>query len=156
MSTPFVKDSRKVRETGASLLRQMALEKQLVSQRLGQQIARHRARLGLTQEEAASRVGVTHRAYQRWESGEAMPYPRNVEKIAGAFGIGVDELLSEAARTPADEDQIEMLKRIEFKLDRALGALGLDPQEGIADDLARRLGQEPPPDEEAPPEAAGQ
>lgn len=156
MSSTFVHESRKVREVGASLLRQMALEKQLVAQRLGQQIARHRARLRLTQEEAAAKVGVTHRAYQRWESGESMPYPRNIERIAEAFEVEVDELLSEAATPSVNGNTQAQLDRIEAGLTEILRRFDLLDAKLAANDLAQRKrpGHRQPP--EAADEATGQ
>lgn len=136
----------------------MALEKQLVAQRLGQQIARHRARLRLTQEEAAAKVGVTHRAYQRWESGESMPYPRNIEKIAEAFDVEVDDLLSETATpTVAGETQAQ-LDRIEAALNlilEHLGLVALADAERAAGELARRTGQGETRSAAAAPESRG-
>jgi transcriptional regulator with XRE-family HTH domain len=44
----------------------------------------------LSQEDAAHRAGITTRQWQRWESGESMPYSRNLGKVAENFGVTVD------------------------------------------------------------------
>lgn len=50
-----------------------------------------RAKLGLTQEEAAARLGITSRTIKRWEAGEACKYPRLVvlacERVMMSSGV---------------------------------------------------------------------
>lgn len=65
----------------------MALRKELIAQRL----AELRGMRGQSQEQAAAFVGITHRQWQRWEAGESVPYPRNLEQVASRYGISVAE-----------------------------------------------------------------
>lgn len=97
-----------------SVLAEMALRKERVVERLAQLREQH----SLTQEQAAQRVGVTHRQWQRWEAGESVPYPRNLDLIASKFGITVGEFFDEVAASNGTQ-----LDRIESKLDAILSAL---------------------------------
>lgn len=54
---------------------------------------RHRARLGLTQEEAAHRMGVAPRYIQKLESGEVNATLRTLARVAATLHIEVGELL---------------------------------------------------------------
>ncbi len=69
----------------------MALRREYIAERLAELREQH----SLTQEQAAGRVGVTLRQWQRWESGESMPYPRNLDAIASNFGLSVAEFFDE-------------------------------------------------------------
>lgn len=107
----------------------------------------------LSQEDAAHEIGVSVKTIRSWEHGGGIKW-ENAKAAARVYGAEPEELVErELPETAQDGTQLE---RIEFKLNRALVELGLDPEEGIADDLARRLGQEPPPNGEAPPEAVDQ
>ena len=46
-----------------------------------------------TQREVAAAVGVTERAYVRWEQGEALPDAQNLVRLADFFGVEPRELL---------------------------------------------------------------
>lgn len=109
VSRPPGKLPWQARRRRASVLAEMALRQERVSDRL----AGLRARDRLTQEQAAAKVGVNLRQWQRWEAGDSMPYPRNLDTIASRFGISVDEFFNGA------ETQLD---RIEGKLDQALSA----------------------------------
>lgn len=74
-----------------SVIAEMALRRERISERLGEL----REQSSLTQEQAAGRVGVTLRQWQRWESGESIPYPRNLDAIASKFGLSVAEFFDE-------------------------------------------------------------
>lgn len=56
----------------------------------------------LPQDQAAARAGVTVRQWQRWESGESVPYARNLSEVADAFGFDVGEFYDgPAGKEPA-------------------------------------------------------
>jgi len=48
----------------------------------------------LSQEEFAKEIGVSHKGYQRYESGERVPHPHVLSKIAEKFDTTVDWILT--------------------------------------------------------------
>lgn len=74
------------------MLAEMAVRQRQVAQRLSQLRDQHE----LTQEQAAQRVGITVRQWQRWEDGTSMPHARNLKLTADAFGIRVQDFFDEA------------------------------------------------------------
>jgi len=58
---------------------------------VGKRIAKWREAKGLTQQDLARAVGVTHAAVYQWESDDAdthtTPSLENLEKVAAAFGV---------------------------------------------------------------------
>ena len=61
---------------------------------IGNVIKKYRKNKGMTQEEMASRLGVTAPAVNKWEKGNALPDVALLAPIARLFGITTDELLS--------------------------------------------------------------
>ena len=47
---------------------------------------------GITQREVASRLGITERAYQWWESGHNEPSLTNLVKLASFYSVSMDWL----------------------------------------------------------------
>jgi transcriptional regulator with XRE-family HTH domain len=103
---------------------------------LSSRIRSARSDRGLTQDETARRVGVTLRAYQRWEEGASLPHRRNLDKLrevlavdgtepprlAGPIEHRFDRLEELFERSmigePAPEERAEELARIESIHDR--------------------------------------
>lgn len=88
----------------------------------------------LPQDQAAARAGVTVRQWQRWESGESVPYARNLSEVADAFGFDVGEFYDgpagkEPAETPSPFGSETQLDRVERRLDALDGALAAASQE---------------------------
>jgi transcriptional regulator with XRE-family HTH domain len=54
---------------------------------LSSRIRDARSDRGLTQDETARRVGVTLRAYQRWEEGASLPHRRNLDKLREVLAV---------------------------------------------------------------------
>lgn len=85
----------------------------------------------LAMEEAARRVGVGHRQWQRWEAGESLPYPKNLSKIVDAFPAEVGSLdYFDDGNTAKPVDRLTLLERelAEVKaLVRELAARGAPP-----------------------------
>lgn len=113
--------------------------------RLGTRLEDLRRSQGLTQEQAAQKVGVTVRQWQRLETGDSDPRAGTLAKIAGAFGISINELIG----LRGSESQMD---RIEGKLDDLVDRLVLA---GVLQAVDQDENQaQRPPDEERPPEAA--
>lgn len=59
---------------------------------IGAAMKRFREAAGLTQDEAAIRMGVDQTHWARWERGAYKPSRRSLERIAQALGVGVVNL----------------------------------------------------------------
>ena len=59
----------------------------------GNYIYLHRAKVGLTQNELAEKLGVTNKAISKWENGKSKPTTNTLRKMAALFGVSIDELL---------------------------------------------------------------
>ena len=62
---------------------------------IGQRIKQIREEKRMTQEETAGRAGVKAAALSWWENGERNPTFQDVEKVAGALGVTMEELTRE-------------------------------------------------------------
>ena len=80
---------------------------------LGEVIRTYRKRKNMTQEEMATRLGVTAPAVNKWEKGNSMPDIMMLAPIARLLGITTDELLSfrEELTTKEIEDIINEADR---------------------------------------------
>lgn len=70
---------------------------------LGKRIARHRKRLGMTQEQMAEKLGVTAQAVSKWENDQSCPDITMLPRLAELFGITADALLG---REPVYEAEL--------------------------------------------------
>ncbi len=61
--------------------------------KIGENIRRLRRAAGMSQEECATRVGVSGQAVSRWETEAAYPDIELLPSIADLFGVGVEELM---------------------------------------------------------------
>ena len=59
---------------------------------LGNKIKQLRHKSGLTQEQLASRLGISAQSISKWENSVAMPDISLLPMIAGEFGVSIDEL----------------------------------------------------------------
>lgn len=110
----------------ASLLDVMALRKTRVAAELRRLQELH----GLTQAQAADKVGVDTRTWQRWTDEDGtIPYPRNLATIAERFGVSLDVFVDDAS-APQPAMAQPQLDRIEAKLDDLIRML-------VEADLAR-------------------
>lgn len=78
--------------------------------KFNEQLKKIRAKLKISQREAARRIGVSDSTYRAWEYGNAIqgePYPQ----IAKAFGISLDELFG-VAKEESVEEQLERIVTI--------------------------------------------
>lgn len=51
-----------------------------------------RINVGLTQEEAAIKLGVSKKTLGRWENGETYPTPPQIEAICNLYGVTYDNI----------------------------------------------------------------
>jgi transcriptional regulator with XRE-family HTH domain len=92
---------------------------------------------GLTQELAAARVPVSPRQWQRWETGETTPQPKNIRLIADAFGLPVETFFASAV--PSRLDRIEA--QLSDLLDIARRIALLLPDERAASEILREIAE---------------
>lgn len=62
---------------------------------IGERMKQIRTEKRMTQEATASRAGVTAASLSRWENGERNPTFQDVEKVAEALGVTMEELTRE-------------------------------------------------------------
>lgn len=76
---------------------------------LGQNIQAARKNKGLSQEALAEQVGVSRQALGKWEKDTALPSLDNLQTLAAALDVGVEELLgSEAGESGASEPTLTL------------------------------------------------
>ena len=68
--------------------------------KLGKRILALRTERGMTQEEAAGKLGVSNKAFSKWETGANLPDVPTVVKLAEFFGVTTDSLLGLADTEP--------------------------------------------------------
>ena len=95
VSSGTTKKAWKHREEVATLVLALAAKRQAIMDRLlryREENARPEDRNGrLPQEVAADRAGVRARQWQRWEKGETVPHPQNLQQLADALSIPIEE-----------------------------------------------------------------
>ena len=97
--------------------------------KLGEKIASQRRKLGLSQEELASRLNVTRQAVSKWETGTSVPELETLVALAKVFGVTTDYLLSveepQETTAPADppQDTLDRLPGFLEKIHRRYGWL---------------------------------
>jgi transcriptional regulator with XRE-family HTH domain len=60
---------------------------------LGESLFNARKSRGLTQEEAAGKLGVSRQTVSKWETGETLPDIRQAKRLAVLYGVSLDELI---------------------------------------------------------------
>ena len=60
---------------------------------LGESLFNARKSRGLTQEEAAGKLGVSRQTVSKWEMGETLPDIRQAKRLAVLYGVSLDELI---------------------------------------------------------------
>lgn len=66
--------------------------------RLGQEILRRRKAMGMTQEELASRMGVSRQSVAKWETGQSSPDIDRLALLRDVLQTSLDELIVPAGR----------------------------------------------------------
>ena len=72
---------------------------------IGKQIILLRETAGISQKDLAEKISVTQPSLSRWESGAVVPPLHQIERIAGALGVSLEEVLSE------DKEEYEKLRK---------------------------------------------
>ncbi len=60
---------------------------------LGNNLFKARKKKGLSQEEAAEKLGVSRQTISKWEVDETLPDIRQSKKLAVLYGLSLDELI---------------------------------------------------------------
>ena len=77
------------------------------NQKVGRRIAAMRQRNGLTQQQLAAMMNVSHQAVSKWEGGQAMPDIQTLLELTRFFGLTVEQLVA------PEEDEEEESERAE-------------------------------------------
>jgi transcriptional regulator with XRE-family HTH domain len=93
---------------------------------LGRRIADHRAKLGLTQQELAERVGISRVAVSHIESGVTDPGERTVTLLAGLFKLQPHELVAATTYPAAKADRLPLVTAHYTEVEHQLALLDND------------------------------
>jgi CYTH domain-containing protein/DNA-binding XRE family transcriptional regulator/thymidylate kinase len=74
--------------------------------KFGNYLSNLRRKAGLTQCMLAGQLGVTDKAVSKWENGAAKPTTNTIRKLAGLYGLSVEDLL----RAKEEEASVQMTK----------------------------------------------
>jgi len=58
-----------------------------------------RVNVGLTQAEAAKRLGISRSVIQNWERGKTFPDAMHLNKIENAYGVGYNDIIFLPSKT---------------------------------------------------------
>jgi len=104
------------RRPRVSVLAEMALRQERVVETLIALRERH----SLGQEDAARKIGIGLRQYQRWEAGESMPRANNLGRAALAYGVS-PTIFYDDEDLPAST--VPQLDRMESELEQLAAAV---------------------------------
>jgi transcriptional regulator with XRE-family HTH domain len=112
-----------------------------VDQDLGRRIADLRAKLGLTQQQLAERLGISRVAVSHLEGGISVASERTVTLLAGLFKIEPTELVAETSYPRAKAERLPLVacRYTEVELQRRLLEVDLAWIEALEPDDARSL-----------------
>lgn len=91
-----------------------------LAKKIGRFIAENRSKVGLTQSEAAEKLGIGYEALSRIERGKSIPTVLRLFELADIFECGVDELLMGVSHRPIDQSS---------EIARMLSELSLDDRQ---------------------------
>jgi transcriptional regulator with XRE-family HTH domain len=129
----FVKDAWQTPRNARTLRAFMALQQREIGERIAEL---RKSRGNPPQEVVAQQLGVSYRAYQAWEAGDAKPSYRNLSKLAAFYGVSEEYILL-GGEMP--ERQVPQLNRIETMLAELLHLVRVQAGEGAAADSVSRL-----------------
>ena len=82
-------------------------------------LLQYRKKMNLSQEELASRIGVSRQAVSKWERAEASPDTDNLILLADIYGVSLDELLKGEKETESETQSEEPENNAENNPDSA-------------------------------------
>lgn len=102
---------------------------------MGQLIKAARERAGMTQEELGKKIGVTGVAIMRYEKGQRQPRLAQLQAIAAALGVPVQDLISDWEAVDKEEFKRVFIygEGIKDRIDAALDRLNDEGQEKAAE-----------------------
>lgn len=102
---------------------------------MGQLIKAARERAGMTQEELGKKIGVTGVAIMRYEKGQRQPRLAQLQAIASALGVPVQDLISDWEAVDKEEFKRVFIygEGIKDRIDAALDRLNDEGQEKAAE-----------------------
>lgn len=95
---------------------------------IGSYIAQKRRAKNLTQEQLAEKLGVSNKTISKWENGKCMPDYSIIQKLCGALGVTLPELMDgedaadSSVRVYDDAQILDLLRRTQ-ELERQKGVL---------------------------------
>ena len=84
----------------------------------GRFLAERRDAMGMTQDEAAAKIGRSRVQLARWEAGVSMPGPEILAAIAAAYNIRVREVARRSGYPLIEDAPLDWEQRIAHKLSR--------------------------------------
>jgi transcriptional regulator with XRE-family HTH domain len=93
---------------------------------LGRRIAAHRAKLGWTQQELATRLAVSRVAVSHLESGLSTPGERTVALLAGLFKVEPHELVADTSYPTAKAERLPVVVARYTEVEHQLALLDLE------------------------------
>lgn len=94
-------------------------------QTLGHRIADLRKESGMTQLDLAGKMGVTDKAVSKWERDLACPDVNSMARLAGIFGVSVDELMQVKAGTNRNPKEGRLYDTLQLVLKAVAVAMGV-------------------------------
>lgn len=77
---------------------------------LGQNIAKLRKNIGMTQEQLAEKCDVSRQAVTKWESGESEPAIAKLVKLSEIFNVSIDEIVKDGEVIATSNDSPELVE----------------------------------------------
>lgn len=94
-------------------------------QTFGSMVSALRREQGMTQLELAEKMGVTDKAVSKWERDLSFPDVSSIPKLAGIFGVSVDELMQVKAAAGNGASSKRINKIIDLALKGVALAMGI-------------------------------
>lgn len=76
---------------------------------LGNNLYQARKKKGLSQEDAAEKLGVSRQTISKWETDETLPDIRQAKKLSMLYGLSLDELISFDVEMQEIQDVIDRI-----------------------------------------------